>query len=108
MFSKEQLEKFKNTPTPFYYYDVDLLKSTLDAVKKAAPPEYHVHYALKANSNPRILKIIKDAGFGADCVSGNEVKRAVEIGFHPKDIVFAGVGKSDAEINYALENEIFC
>jgi len=108
MFSKEQINKFKNIATPFYYYDVDLLKRTLEAVKKAAPKEYHIHYALKANSNPKLLQIIKDAGFGADCVSGNEVKRAVEIGFTSNDIVFAGVGKSDDEINYALEHDIFC
>ena len=108
MFSKEQINKFKNIATPFYYYDVDLLKRTLEAVKKAAPKEYHIHYALKANSNPKLLQIIKDAGFGADCVSGNEVKRAVEIGFTSNDIVFAGVGKSDDEINYALDHDIFC
>ncbi|MBL7918565.1 MAG: diaminopimelate decarboxylase, partial [Bacteroidia bacterium] len=76
--------------------------------KTHAPKEYHIHYALKANSNPVILKLIKDAGFGADCVSGNEVKRAVETGFKSNDIVFAGVGKSDSEINYALETDIFC
>lgn len=108
MFTKEQIQRFASTPTPFYFYDLDVLQKTIDAIKKAAPKEYHIHYALKANSNPRILKILKDAGFGADCVSGNEVKRAVEIGFSSKDIVFAGVGKSDSEINYALENDIFC
>ncbi len=108
MFTQEQIQRFAATPTPFYYYDLDVLRKTIDAIKKAAPKEYHIHYALKANSNPRILKILKDAGFGADCVSGNEVKRAVEIGFSSKDIVFAGVGKSDAEINYALDHDIFC
>lgn len=108
MFSNELIERFKRTETPFYYYDLDLLDRTLKAIKNAAPKEYHIHYALKANSNPKLLQLIKDAGFGADCVSGNEVKRAVELDFASKDIVFAGVGKSDTEINYALDNDIFC
>lgn len=108
MFSKQVIDQFKGKETPFYYYDIDLLKKTLDAVKKAAPKEYSVHYALKANSNVKLLKFIKAAGFGADCVSGNEVKRAVECGFASEDIVFAGVGKSDSEINYALDKDIFC
>jgi len=108
MFTSKQIDKFKNSATPLYYYDVELLKQTLSAVKKAAPEEYHIHYALKANSNPKLLSLIKEAGFGADCVSGNEVKRAVELGFPSHDIVFAGVGKSDEEINYALANDIFC
>lgn len=108
MFTTKQINKFKSSATPLYYYDVELLKQTLATVKKAVPKEYHIHYALKANSNPKLLGIIKDAGFGADCVSGNEVKRAVELGFASKDIVFAGVGKSDEEINYALNHDIFC
>jgi diaminopimelate decarboxylase len=108
MFTTQQIERFKTIETPFYFYDLELLQKTLDAIKKAAPKEYHIHYALKANSNPELLKLIKQGGFGADCVSGNEVKRAVEMGFASKDIVFAGVGKSDAEINYALDKDIFC
>jgi diaminopimelate decarboxylase len=108
MFSQQHIDQFKGKETPFYYYDIDLLKKTLAAVKKAAPKEYTVHYALKANSNIKLLNLIKEAGFGADCVSGNEVKRAVECGFPSHDIVFAGVGKSDAEINYALDKDIFC
>ena len=100
MFTTKQIDKFKNNETPLYYYDVSLLKQTLAAVKKAAPKEYHIHYALKANSNPKLLAIIKGAGFGADCVSGNEVKRAVELGFSSNDIVFAGVGKWRARLNF--------
>lgn len=99
---------FAKLETPFYYYDTALLKKTLEAIRKeTASHSYHVHYALKANANPEILKIIKDHGLGADCVSGNEVKRAVECGFSGENIVFAGVGKSDAEINYALDHQIF-
>lgn len=108
MFSQKQIELFKTTETPFYYYDLDVLGKTLEAIKKAAPAEYHIHYALKANAHPTLLQHILQAGLGADCVSGNEVKRAVETGFSNDKIVFAGVGKSDKEINYALDNSIFC
>ncbi|MBA3662793.1 MAG: diaminopimelate decarboxylase [Bacteroidetes bacterium] len=108
MFSQKQLNTFKETETPFYYYDLGVLNKTLAAIKKAAPPEYHIHYALKANAHPQLLQLIKEAGLGADCVSGNEVKRAVETGYSGNKIVFAGVGKSDKEINYALDHSIFC
>lgn len=107
MFGTDTLKKFETIESPFYYYDLDLLKKTLSALKQAAPPEYHVHYALKANANPEILRVIREAGLGADCVSGNEVKRAYEMGFKSGDIVFAGVGKSDREINDALNIGIF-
>ncbi len=108
MFSKDIIKKFEKIETPFYYYDTDLLKRTLSELKKYSDKyRFHVHYALKANSNPKLLKLIKEAGLGADCVSGNEVKRSVECGFTPDKIVFAGVGKSDAEINYALQQSIF-
>ncbi len=108
MFTEKQIKQFSAIETPFYYYDLDLLKKTVNALKTAAPKSYHVHYALKANANPVILNLIKEAGLGADCVSGNEVKRAIECGFPPSKVVFAGVGKSDREINYALEQNIFC
>jgi diaminopimelate decarboxylase len=108
MFSKKLTDYFNTLETPFYYYDTHLLQKTIEALKKAAPPSYHIHYALKANAHPTLLKPIKEAGFGADCVSGNEVKRAIECGFQNKDIVFAGVGKSDKEINYALDHSVFC
>lgn len=108
MFNEKVISRLKNLPTPFYYYDLDLLDRTLDACKKAAARyDFHVHYAMKANANDPVLKRIRDEGFGADCVSGNEVKKAVEMGFDAKKIAFAGVGKSDAEIRYALEQEIF-
>ncbi|PSR56436.1 diaminopimelate decarboxylase [Adhaeribacter arboris] len=95
--------------TPFYFYDLHLLRQTLQAARTEADRYgYHVHYALKANSNEPILKLIRETGFGADCVSGNEIKQALATGFRPAQIVFAGVGKSDAEINYALEQDIFC
>ena len=96
--------------TPFYYYDIQLLKATLDAIAHEIEqyPNYHVHYALKANANARLLEIIQQAGVGADCVSGGEVQRAIDAGFSAYKIVYAGVGKSDREILLALQHDIFC
>ena len=109
VFSKEQLTKFNSLETPFYYYDLGLLKKTLnELIKESSKNNYKIHYALKANSNDRILKIISDSGLGADCVSGNEITKAVSTGFKNNEIVFAGVGKSDKEIKTALENNISC
>lgn len=108
MFDVERVAGFEGLETPFYYYDLSLLKETLQACKDAAnPAQFHVHFALKANFNSRVLGLIQEYGFGADCVSGGEVKRAVETGFDKKQIVFAGVGKSDIEINDALDLDIF-
>lgn len=98
---------FRQTKTPFYFYDTALLKQTLAELNRTRG-DYHVHYAMKANTNDVLLNIIREAGLGADCVSGNEVRKAVELGFDKKKIVFAGVGKSDEEINYALDADIFC
>ena len=109
MFSKINIEKFSMLQTPFYYYDLTLLNKTLEALKETSGKNsYVVHYAVKANSNDKILRIIKNYGFGADCVSGNEVLKAIETGFKNKSIVFAGVGKSDEEIKTALSHDIFC
>lgn len=103
------IDKLKALPTPFYYYDVKLLQDTLDLVKtEAGKYNYHVHYAVKANANPRILSIIAENGLGADCVSGGEVQAALDAGFPSDKIVFAGVGKADWEINLGLDNDIFC
>ncbi|MBV6646726.1 MAG: diaminopimelate decarboxylase [Cyclobacteriaceae bacterium] len=100
--------QFQELETPFYYYDIDLLRKTLVEVNKnIAGRPFQVHYAVKANVNTRLLVEIKNQGFGADCVSGNEVKRALEVGFPKEHIVFAGVGKTDKELQYGLENEIF-
>lgn len=103
------VEKFKQLPTPFYYYDMDLLQRTLDVVKaESSKYGYHVHFAIKANANPRLLALIAQNGLGADCVSGGEVQAALEAGFPANKIVFAGVGKADWEINLGLDNDIFC
>jgi diaminopimelate decarboxylase len=103
------IDKFKGLQTPFYYYDIELLKETLDIVKEESGKyDFDVHYAIKANANPRILSIIAAAGLGADCVSGGEVQAALDNGFPASKIVFAGVGKADWEINLGLDNDIFC
>lgn len=103
------VNKFRDTPTPFYYYDMELLSNTLDAIKKASPErEYCVHYAIKANSNPVILRFIAENGFGADCVSKGEIRAAINAGFQPGKIVFAGVGKGDSEIDFAIDNGVGC
>ena len=103
------IDLFKDTPTPFYYYDLELLRRTLAELKAAIPsPAYKVHYAMKANANPDVLAEIHAAGLGIDTVSGNEIKAAIDAGFAPEKIVFAGVGKTDAEINLALAAGIGC
>ena len=96
--------------TPFYYYDTALLQATLDAITStvAAYPHFHVHYALKANANPKLLRLIQQAGLGVDCVSGGEVQVGIDNGFDAAKIVYAGVGKSDEEILLALQHDIFC
>lgn len=109
MINKKTVEKFREIPTPFYYYDLDVLKNTLDTIKAETEISgYKVHYAVKANANPGILKLISSYGFGADCVSWNEIDAAIAARFDPSGIVFAGVGKSDKEISNALEAGIFC
>ncbi|TXB67073.1 diaminopimelate decarboxylase [Vicingus serpentipes] len=109
MFTPEIITKFSNTPTPFYHYDLNVLEQTLKALKSEANKyDYHVHYALKANSNNIILNAIKQFGLGADCVSGNEILKAVECGYNNTSIAFAGLGKSDQEINIGLDHNIFC
>lgn len=102
------IDKFKGVRTPFYYYDSKLLRNTLAAIKEeiGKHEHYHLHYAVKANANPKILKIIKEAGFGADCVSGGEIQACLDAGFPADEIVYAGVGKSDWEINLGLDAEI--
>lgn len=103
------LEKFAQYETPFYYYDMKLLNETLTLVQQeAAKYDFNIHYALKSNTNPRLLNTIASYGFGADCVSGGEIQTALDNGFSNDKIVYAGVGKADWEINLALENDIFC
>jgi len=110
LIDQENILRFKEVHTPFYFYNTALLKETLQKIKKeiSAHKNYIVHYAIKANANPKLLRLIAEAGFGADCVSGGEIQRALDTGFPASKIVFAGVGKSDWEINLGLDNDIFC
>ncbi|MDE6449562.1 MAG: diaminopimelate decarboxylase [Muribaculaceae bacterium] len=103
-------ELFKASSTPVYYYDIELLQHTLEALVKASSVDHRfkVHYAVKANARPEILRIIQTAGLGADCVSGGEIKEALTAGFPSDRIVFAGVGKTDKEILLGLSHEIEC
>jgi diaminopimelate decarboxylase len=108
MFSEQLISTLKKIETPFYFYDTSLLQKTLFAIKDAADLfNYNLHYAIKANANKKILRLISEHKFGADCVSGNEIKVAIDNGFIPSRIVFAGVGKTDKEINYAIQSNIF-
>ena len=103
------LEKLERIQTPFYYYDVELLRQTLRTITQEVSKHegFCVHYAVKANANPKVLKIIREAGLGADCVSGGEIETCIKAGFPKQKIVYAGVGKSDWEINLGLDNDIF-
>lgn len=101
------IEEFKKLRTPFYYYDTDLLRQTLKEIRANTDPYMHVHYAVKACANPKVLGIIAAEGFGADCVSGGEIQAALNAGFPADRIVYAGVGKSDWEIELGLDAGIF-
>ncbi len=103
-------DKFREIQTPFYYYDTELLRRTLDKIREEAGKHeaFRVHYAVKANANPKVLEIIARAGLGADCVSGGEIEAALKAGFPHDRIVYAGVGKSDREINLGIDKDIEC
>ena len=103
-------DKFNGIRTPFYYYDTDLLRKTLQTINEETQKydNYHVHYAVKANANLDVLSIINEYGIGIDCVSGGEVEQALRAGFPADKIVFAGVGKSDWEIELGIDKNIFC
>jgi diaminopimelate decarboxylase len=107
---KFPVEKMQSVRTPFYYYDTELLRKTLRTINDEAGRHtgFVVHYAVKANANPKLLRIIREAGLGADCVSGGEIEAAIKAGFPASKIVYAGVGKSDWEINLGLDKDIFC
>ena len=108
MFTNQQIQRFGNLDTPFYYYDTALLDRTLEQVKKHGLSKgYHIHYAIKANFDRKLLGQIRKAGLGIDCVSGKEIERAIETGFRPNQIAFAGVGKTDEEIRTGLHHDIF-
>ena len=103
------IDEFKELATPFYFYDLTLLDRTLAEIKRTSRDErFRVHYAIKANANPGILRRIQASGLGVDAVSGGEILAAIDAGFHGEQIVYAGVGKTDAEIRLALNNGVGC
>ena len=103
MMDSNIIDALDRVATPFYYYDMDLFRRTVDHVAGLASQyDVKVHYAVKANVERRLLEYISSKGFGADCVSGNEVLHAHDCGFPADKIVYAGVGKSDKEIYNAL------
>ncbi len=104
------IDKLQQIETPFYYYDAEVLRKTLCSINEEARKHegFTVHYAVKANANPKVLRLIREAGLGADCVSGGEIEASIKAGFPSSKIVFAGVGKADWEINIGLDNNIFC
>ena len=107
MLSRQVADKLAKYETPFYLYDIELLNQTLESLMTIASKyDYKIHYAIKANYDARLLQIIRKYGVGIDCASGNEVRCAIEAGFNPKSIVYAGVGKRDKEIRYAIEQDI--
>ncbi len=110
MLDKLPIEKFRTLRTPFYYYDTNLLRKTLKTINDESSryPNYHVHYAVKANANLKVLHVINEAGLGIDCVSGGEIQQVLKARFPANKIVFAGVGKSDWEIELGIDNDIFC
>ena len=103
-------KQFEGIRTPFYYYDTNILRKTIEAINTEINKydNYFVHYAIKANANPKVLDVIQKSGIGIDAVSGGEIERALKAGFPADKIVFAGVGKSDWEIELALKEGIFC
>ena len=108
MISQKDIKRFNAIKTPFYFYDLNVLRNNLEKVKNESERYgFIVHYAIKANANPDLLRLISTYGFGADCVSGNEIERSIEAGFNAEKIAFAGVGKSDSEIITGLESSIF-
>lgn len=108
MIDTQAVRQMEAIKTPFWYYDIPLLDKTLRKVSSlASRHNIDIHYAIKANADERILRMISSYGLGADCVSGNEVLKSIECGFPAQKIVYAGVGKTDKEIYDCLKNGIF-
>ena len=108
MLSRRIKDKLRALETPFYLYDIDLLRRTAESAAEGARSRgYVLHYAIKANYDPRVLGIIRSCGFGIDCASANELRCALEAGFDPGKTVYAGVGKKDSELRYAISQNIF-
>ena len=92
--------------TPLYVYSAGTILDHFTRLDELAPLDHLICYAVKANSNRAILKLLADAGAGFDIVSGGELFRAIKAGADPQKCTFAGVGKSREEIEYALEKRV--
>ena len=93
--------------TPLYIYSLSRVRDNYRRLKTAfAPIKARIHYSAKANSNRSILRALIAAGAGIDAVSGGEIMQALHAGAKAEDIVFAGVGKTNAEIQYAVEQGV--
>jgi diaminopimelate decarboxylase len=93
--------------TPAYVYALGTIRdryARLDAAIDAAP--HRIHYTLKANSCRAVLRTLRELGAGADVVSGGELHRALRAGFAPGDVIFGGVGKTDAELAMAIDTGV--
>lgn len=95
------------TGTPVYVYSLRRALHNFERIRAAfAPVRAHIHYSIKANGNLTLLRTLAQAGAGMDAVSGGEIYRALAAGAAPQDIVFAGVGKTRTDLQYALENGV--
>ena len=109
MLDIKNFSRLAEVETPFYFYDTDLFGRTADDLALLSDAyRIKVHYAVKANSEERLLRSLSARGYGADCVSANEVVLAAQYGFDPGSIMLAGVGKTDKEIRTSLEVGIGC
>ena len=101
-------ELSKGIATPFYLYSENLIKQNIKEYISQSNDKTLFCYSVKANSNLSILKLIASQGMGFDVVSMGELYRVIKAGCDTKKVVYSGVGKTRAEIRYALENNILC
>lgn len=93
--------------TPTYVYSANTIRARYARLESAfAGVPHHIHFAMKANSNLSVLRLLQELGAGVDIVSGGELYRAREAGFGGGDVVFSGVGKTARELDLALEHRV--
>lgn len=92
--------------TPFYLYSEQTLLTTLQKIQSVIPSYVDMHFALKANHNPKVLSVFRAHGLGIDIVSGGELEYALDVGFKGKQVVFSGVGKSEDELELAISHDV--